>query len=767
MVKQSGNLRLLNRACAAPPERIHENLQIDGGFTLENNTPPFVSRALDLGEVNGSQPLPSLSIYFALTGQQQKDLAGLLKRQLDRSSRDFHKWLTPQQFASRFGVNKKDLEKVESWLEIQGFTNIEAAPGGTHVTFAGTAAQVKATFGTAIHRYKDAAGQTHFANSSDPILPLGLRSVAADVGGLRDFAPRLNIQLANPAIPAATTGNQDHYLYPADLAVIYNSKPLLGAGVDGSGQSIAIVGVGSIDLNNIRTFRARAFLPPSDPTIISNLPPNETAGLGSPDEGEAELNIEVAGAAAPGATIVYVLGTDVVSAITTAVDNNVAPVLSISYSYCESSVSTSERNTLSTLFQQANAQGMTVLADSGDTGAANCDYGATVATKGLAVGIPASFPTVTAVGGTEFNEGSGSYWSSTNGADGGSALSYIPEVAWNDSSETHSLEASGGGKSILFGKPDWQKGLNVPNDNARDVPDVAFTASILHDWYGVCVIESCSHSQQGLSRGGGTSASTPFFAGLIALLNQKLESRVGNVNPELYTLASFSPDVFHDVTQRANQVPCQSGSKDCSDSGTEGYSAGPGYDQVTGLGSVDAYNLLEEWGADFNLSLLSTTLQLSEGATSNDDITVNASENFKGTISFTCTVPTQLKGVSCLVGGPITGSGTSNVSISRSSIAFAAGGANPNRPVGLFFLVLLSLLFIGSVWRDEEVSTVLRIHSRFIIPILTLIVLTMSACHDGTEVSSTMTTGPITGSVVVTATSGNLSHTAQITVTLD
>ena len=176
-----------------------------------------------------------------------------------------------------------------------------------------------------------------------------------------------------------------------------------------------------------------------------------------------------------------------------------------------------------------------------------------------------------------------------------SALSCIPEIAWNDSASFQALIASGGGKSIFFGKPDWQKGLNVPNDNARDVPDVAFTASVSHDGYGVCLIGSCSHSSEGFSLGGGTSASTPFFAGIIALLNQKLGSRAGNVNPELYTIASFSPDAFHDVTEGTNQVPCQPGSKDCSAAGTEGYSAGPGYDQVTGLGSVDAYNLLEEW----------------------------------------------------------------------------------------------------------------------------------------------------------------------------
>ena len=258
------------------------------------------------------------------------------------------------------------------------------------------------------------------------------------------------------------------------------------------------------------------------------------------------------------------------------------------------------------IVQQANAQGITFLAASGDSGAATCDgaFSEPVATNGLGVSFPASIPEVTAVGGTEFNEGSGAYWSSTNTPNGASAMSYIPERAWNDSVATGLIEGGGGGASILYSKPAWQSGPGVPSDNARDVPDLALAASGYHDGYNLCTLGTCRLS-------GGTSVSTPIFAGILALINQSIANKgaaagLGNINATLYRLAQNVSGVFHDITAGDNIVPCASGTPGCA-SGSYGYAAGPGYDLATGWGSVDALNLVNAWNSSGVPTAISVT----------------------------------------------------------------------------------------------------------------------------------------------------------------
>ena len=212
----------------------------------------------------------------------------------------------------------------------------------------------------------------------------------------------------------------------------------------------------------------------------------------------------------------------------------------------------------------------------------------------MAVDFPGSSPYVTSAGGTEFNENGQTYWSASNNSNAGSALSYIPEIAWNDTTTDGFLSASGGGVSRLFAKPSWQKGTGVPADSFRDVPDIALSASPDHDPYLICSAGWCTNgyrnSQTYLDAVGGTSAAAPSFAGIVALINQKMHSSQGNINPALYAVASTAPGAFHDITAGSNVVPCVIGKPNCT-TGTMGYTAGPGYDQVTGLGSIDAYNL--------------------------------------------------------------------------------------------------------------------------------------------------------------------------------
>ncbi len=282
--------------------------------------------------------------------------------------------------------------------------------------------------------------------------------------------------------------------------------------------------------------------------------------------------------------------------------------------------------------------------------------------------MPASLPYVTAVGGTEFNEGAGSYWSTLNNTSKGSALAYIPDTAWNDTSATYGLAASGGGASTLFRKPFWQSGSGVPADSARDVPDVSLNASAEHDGYMICSEQYNSQTQTfspvcpaGFFAAGGTSAPTPSFAGIVALLNEAMNSAQGNINGTLYSLASLSASPFHDITSGGNAVPCQTtpDSLDCPTSGSGagvlGYSATAGYDMATGLGSVDANALIGAWPAtalspNFDLSVAPSQITVSRrGGVATAQIEVNAIGGMSGSPSLACSVPSIFLGVTCSI----------------------------------------------------------------------------------------------------------------------
>jgi subtilase family serine protease len=215
------------------------------------------------------------------------------------------------------------------------------------------------------------------------------------------------------------------------------------------------------------------------------------ANNGSGDEEKSDLDIEWSGAVAKNATIYFIYTGNnknhgVFDSLQYAIDSKIAPIISVSYGGCETEFSASNLSTLQSWFLQAAAQGQTIIAASGDSGAAGCDYSTgsqpvTTATHGLAVSLPASSPYVTAIGGTQFNEGSGGYWNSSNNGSNGSALFYIPEAAWNETTDSikngGGLASGGCGKSALFGKPSWQIGTGAPEDGRRDRPDVSLAAA--------------------------------------------------------------------------------------------------------------------------------------------------------------------------------------------------------------------------------------------------------------------------------------------------
>jgi len=549
----------------------------------------------DLGEL---APDAEIS-YVAMLLRPAPGLETFLAEQQNPSSPDYHRWLTPDQFANRFGLTASDTGKIADWLRSEGLQVHDVAYGRHWITFSGSSATVSRALRTNFHRYS-LNGKIHFANTEDPEVPTAIAGVVAGFIGLDDLDP-IPASKRSSLSPGSNVGTA-HFIVPDDIATIYDIAPLYKAGIDGSGQKIVVVGRADISLSDIRAFRKRFNLTANDPQSIMVGPDPGANVLG--DVEEADLDVEWAGAIAPNATIRYVFAKSVNTAILYAVDQNLGQVLSESFIACELTAQPGFR----AIAQQANAQGITWVAAAGDWGAATCDVFAPSqqASKGFTTGFPASLPEVTAIGGTRFNEGTGKYWDTANGPNLGSALSYIPEIVMNESAERHELFAAGGGASALFPKPIWQTGPRVPNDNARDIPDVSMNSSADHD--GVEVVSLGS-----LLAFGGTSVGTPIFAGITALLNQSLLPKVppppgpedvsapampvpgqGNINPTLYRLAQSTTDVFHDITSGDNKVPCVQGSANCVD-GLMGYAAAPNYDLATGLGSVDVNHLITEW----------------------------------------------------------------------------------------------------------------------------------------------------------------------------
>jgi uncharacterized protein (TIGR03437 family) len=356
---------------------------------------------------------------------------------------------------------------------------------------------------------------------------------------------------------------------------------------------MVVVGQTAINLVDIETFRTKYGLPSNNPQLML-VPGSTNPGISQSDLPEADLDLEWSGAVARNAHIIYVYSDDVDTSVMTAIDEAYAPVISMSYGLCEN-FDLVDMPTFQGWALQANAEGITWLAAAGDAGAADCDDGDLLAENGFTVDQPGSIPEVTSMGGTQFNEGSGTYWKSSNSATGESAISYIPEVAWNESELGFGLEGTGGGTSVFFAQPIWQTTApGVPNNGYRNVPDLSIAASPDHDGYYV-------ETGNKLQIYGGTSLAAPTMAGIVTLLNQYLVSTgalakpgLANINPELYWLAQNGAAVFHDVTSGDNDVPCVPGSPNCSN-GLLGYSAAANYDRATGLGSPDANALVHAW----------------------------------------------------------------------------------------------------------------------------------------------------------------------------
>jgi uncharacterized protein (TIGR03437 family) len=614
---------MLASPALAQQTRIAGAIDSSRRVTLAGHLNPRALASADQGEVDPAMLIPRITLMLQPSASQQAALNQLLSAQQDPSSPSYHHWLTPEQFADRFGVSQADLNQIEAWLGAQNLTVVGVARARNWIAVSGAAQAVEQALGTQIHSYV-VNGEQHYANATEPSIPASLSGVVTAIRGLTDFRLRPAVRPRGPVSPivmqpqynsanacSSAIAPSGHCLGPDDVATIYDITPLFNAGLNGSGQTIVVAGQTDIRTSDIAAYRTFFNLPAINlqQTLVPGSP---DPGISTGDLGESDLDIELASAVARNATINFVYSSDVMTSAQYAIDENLAPVLSISYGDCEAAYSAREASGMQSMAQQANTEGITWFASSGDNGATDC-YGDNFsdANSVVSVDMPASLPEVTGIGGTEFTEGTGNYWSATNSATNASALSYIPETAWNDSALVGSPDASGGGASVYFAKPSWQTGTGVPADNARDVPDLAISASDQHDYYLIFSSDPslCGSNPRVTSTCetgvGGTSVGPPSFAGLIALLNQSFVSKglesspgLGNINPKLYSLAQATPSAFHDITTGNNiiSVTCSRAQPNCSPESV-GFSAGPGYDQVTGWGSVDASALASAWTA--------------------------------------------------------------------------------------------------------------------------------------------------------------------------
>ncbi len=743
--------------------------------TMQNDVPGSVADSLDQGLVDDSTPLNGMMLLLQRQAASEQALEAFMAQQTDPNSSNYHNWLTVEQIAE-FGPAQSDINTIVGWLQDEGFTVDGVAGDGMTIEFSGTAGQVSAAFKTQVHNL-NFNGVQHISNTTVPQIPSALAPAVQGVVSINDFGPHTNYKIK----PQYTDPNNAglYQLVPADMQTIYNVTPLYNAGVDGTGQTITLIEDTDVfAASDITTFRSTFGLPANTFTTVHPTTGGTCTDPGdvSGNDGEAELDLEWSGAAAPGATLVLASckdsgatfgGLTAMQHLNSA--NDASMLWSISYGECEATNGATANASYVSVYQTAAARGVSVFVSSGDEGAASCDANAVYATHGIAVSGFASTPYNVAVGGTDFGDtyagDNSTYWNSTNGTYYGSALSYINEIPWNDScasqllatyyfnnppsgftsygngttygpsgfcnstlgeyesggqyyflttgsgsggpsncyTGTAATQSGSGGSCAGQAKPSWQTGVvGIPADGVRDLPDVSLFASngSWDHYYIYCYTGSATYGGTACTAGdpgawsgaGGTSFSSPIMAGFQALVNQQTGSSQGNPNPTYYSLAAteygtsgttgcnstlgnaVDPScIFYDVTQGDLDVNCRSKkvggttyTYNCYlDGATNGvlstsnsayqpaYTTTTGWDFATGIGTVNACNLVNNWtGTPGSLACggTPTTYTVTPSAGANGTISPSTPQtvNSGATTTFTVTPST---GYTASVGG--------------------------------------------------------------------------------------------------------------------
>lgn len=662
--------------------------------TLTGNTRPEArDPANDRGKISDATQLRHMLLVLRRPAERQEALERYVDRLTDRSSPNYHHWLSAEELGAKYGPAERDVATVRNWLRAHGFSIDRVYPSRMAIDFSGNAGQVRAAFHTEIHRL-DVRGQKHIANMNDPRIPQALGPVIEGIVSLHDFHGRPashggpGWSVANCGLGSRDLIPNCYFVTPADLATIYDFNPLFKASNTGAGQTIAVVEDSNIySADDWTRFRSLFGLSGYTAASIAQTHPGGCDDPGANgDDFEAILDAEYASAAAPDAAIDVASCADSSTTwgLTIAVENIVnssSPpgILNASYIWCEANAGRANDKAYYNAWQQAAAEGTSVFVSSGDEGAATCDYGKAKASHGIAANGLASTKYNVAVGGTDFGDTykhqNGQYWNATSDSDYGSAKSYVPEIPWNSTCGSQLIASYVTGSTVTYGtngfcnvsagqsfistyagsggpsscakkskkgnckgyaKPSWQHVLGNPDDHVRDIPDVSLfsAAPVWGHAFIVCFSDPahdfntpCSKFPQGWIYGYGTSFAAPIMAGIQALVNQATQSLQGNPDPTLYQLANAEfgtvgaplcnasrgkhvgkTCLFRDVTEGDMDVPCVAGTPDCfAPSGSTGvlsqsestyepaFVTANGWDFATGLGSVDAANLVAAW----------------------------------------------------------------------------------------------------------------------------------------------------------------------------
>jgi regulation of enolase protein 1 (concanavalin A-like superfamily)/uncharacterized membrane protein len=708
--------------------------------TLSGNVRPEARAEHDRGRAPNDLLLDHILLQLKRSPEQERALEEFLQELQTQGSPNYQQWISAAEFGERFGVAAADIEKVTDWMEKHGLTINVVYPSNMVIDFSGTARQVNETFHTEIHQLR-VRGKDHIGNINDPQVPAALAPVVAGIVSLNNFPPHnMHLMRKNATFPDGF-GGTTFALAPADLATIYNVNPLFASGLTGQGQTVVVIEDTDVfsaadwaafrNSFGLSKYTSGSFKTtyPAPATGVNNC---KKPGVVAPNDAEAILDAEWASAAAPAAAIVMATCADTTTtfggliALQNLINAKSQPpaILSISYGQCETENGATANASYNSAYQQAVSEGVSVFVAAGDSGAAGCDNSAAQASHGIGVNAFASTPYNVAVGGTDFSDtfsGTNStYWSSANGSTFGSALSYIPEIPWNDScagalfasfegfsvpygpdslcndptfgSFTLSTVAGGGGPSacatgspstpgVVSGtckgwpKPAWQSLFGNPSDGVRDTPDVSLFAAdgLWSHYYLFCWSDTanggtaCTGDPTGWSGAGGTSFAAPIMAGIQALANQKAGGRQGNPNPTYYQLAANEYNttngvacnssngntvpnscIFYDVTQGDMDVNCIGNANCFLDGSAEGvlstsnnsfqpaYPAAPGWDFATGIGTLNAANLVNNWPGSkptFSLSTTASSLSVPQNGTATTTVNVLAFNGFTGSVS--------------------------------------------------------------------------------------------------------------------------------------
>lgn len=565
----------------------------------------------DLSAAPADARLERILLLLSPSAPQQKALLAELAAQLNPASPEYHQWLTPSAFAEAYSNSPEDVDAVTAWLTSQGFQVAPLPTSRAWIEFSGTVAQVEQAFHTEVASIATPSG-TRFALSETISIPAAFVPV---VEGLVSLDGALSVPAVTQPQPlrisaadlaAQTSLGHSAALTPQLAAQLLHFDTLHASGTNGAGETIAIAARSSVSRSDIAAFRAAFGLPASSLRI---LPAGSDPGLNpalNQDQAAATLAVSWAGAAAPEAQITLAPaattgatdGLDL--SLAAIVDQTVAHTVAIGYSTCEAALSPAHQAFYAALYQQAAAEGISVITASGDSGPSACHIAGstTPVTSGYSVNALASTPWNTAVGVAAFGV--------SGPANGTSAL-----FAWSPASSLASSQnpayAGGGGASTLYSAPAWQpipanSQQGMSGIHNRLVPDLALPTAIdaaTNPGLAFCLSEltPSATSSDGctLVRAGGSSAAAALFAGIAALVEQK-NGQQGNLAPHFYPL-SLQTGVFTDVAQGNAQLPCQPSSPGCEPAGQIGFAAAAGYDLTTGLGVVNAHSMVTGWDA--------------------------------------------------------------------------------------------------------------------------------------------------------------------------